>query len=478
MDVFTPKGQKEYNKIGLFTHIEIAPDPVIVTDGEGRIVEVNKLALDLLEYSGEEIRGMWLGDVLQGGGTDPTLSLLEYLNHFGERLVCLGQRKSGGKFKVGVSSNFVEIGEEIFILIALREEFSQSMEVISIGKSLLNMLPDSVVIISTEGAVVSMNEAAEKLLAGQAVTPNAPFQELFARLEKADELLSLTFHFGRVSDFRLILKDPCVEVICNTSVFWDPKDMVQRIMAYIKVVTNEEKREQRIRVLNEELEQRIAELESFSYSVSHDLRAPLRGIDGFIAMFIKKYIDQVDDEGKRLLLRVRQNVDEMEKLIDELLTLSKVGMESLRFTNVDMERVAKLAVEETKSQIGKSRIEIKKLGMAQADPTLLKQVFVNLLSNALKFSEKSGRPRIEIGSLIKESERFYYIKDNGVGFDMEYSNKLFGVFQRLHDPKEYPGNGVGLAIVKRIINRHGGKVWAFGEEGKGATFYFSLKTAL
>jgi signal transduction histidine kinase len=234
--------------------------------------------------------------------------------------------------------------------------------------------------------------------------------------------------------------------------------------------------ELKIKKLNEELEQRILELESFSYSVSHDLRAPLRGIDGFIGIFLSRYLNVVDEEGKRLLGNVRRNVDKMGSLIDELLALSRVGMKDIQITTIDMFELVNTVLEELNESKGHCSVVIKRLEPAQGDVALIKQVLVNLVSNAFKYSAKKEKPLIEIGCYPDEDETQYYIRDNGVGFDMEYSNKLFGVFQRLHDPQEYQGTGVGLAIVKRIINRHDGSVWAVGKENEGATFYFSLKT--
>lgn len=241
-------------------------------------------------------------------------------------------------------------------------------------------------------------------------------------------------------------------------------------------VATQQAHEKKIEILTEELGQRILELESFSYSVSHDLRAPLRGINGFFAIFIRKYFDKVDNEGQRLIGKVRENVDKMETLLDEILTLSRVGMDEIRLVHIDMNNLIDTILNELNLTSENIKITIGDLGKAVGDIALIKQVFVNILINAIKFTDKQDRPEIEIGSRIVGDERHYYVKDNGVGFDMAYVHKLFGVFQRLHDPMEYEGVGVGLAIVKRIVIRHGGKVWAKGKENEGSTIYFSLKT--
>jgi signal transduction histidine kinase len=241
--------------------------------------------------------------------------------------------------------------------------------------------------------------------------------------------------------------------------------------------------EARVLELNKKLEENIfqlkssnAELEAFSYSVSHDLRAPIRGMDGFISLFLKKYYDKVDEEGQRLLGKVRNNVHKMGFLIDDLLSLSRIGMKEIETSKIDMHELVLGVIEELEElkELKKAKIKITDLCQGEGDLALIKQVWINLISNSLKYSSKKEKPVIEIGSYKKNNHIIYFVKDNGVGFDMKYSNKLYGVFQRLHDPLEYQGTGVGLALVKRITNKHNGEVWAEGIENQGATFYFSL----
>jgi signal transduction histidine kinase len=241
---------------------------------------------------------------------------------------------------------------------------------------------------------------------------------------------------------------------------------------------------------NAELELRVVErtaqleaanrdLESFSYSVSHDLRTPLRAIDGFARTLVEDHAGQLDEEGRRLLGVVCDRAQRMGVLIDELLDFSRLRHIPFAATPLDMEALARSAVEEVVAAAGRApqwRCEIGALPAANGDPTLIRQVWVNLLSNAFKFSGKSADPAVTVSGSNNGAELVYCVKDNGAGFDMRYYDKLFGVFQRLHRAEEFPGTGVGLAIVKRVVERHGGRVWAESQPGHGASFYFSLPT--
>ena len=242
-----------------------------------------------------------------------------------------------------------------------------------------------------------------------------------------------------------------------------------------------------IQRLNADLERRVAErtaqietsskeLEDFTYTVSHDLRTPLRAIDGFSRILEEDYGDKLDDEARRLIGVVRENTRKMGQLIDDLLTFSRLGRNPIAATSINMEALARSALAEidAPAAAGRARIEIHALPEAWGDPAPIKQVWTNLLSNAIKFSGKRDQPLIEVSAHDDGANAVYCVKDNGAGFDMQYYAKLFGVFQRLHGNDEFPGTGVGLAIVRRIVSRHGGRAWAEGKMGEGAAFYFSL----
>jgi light-regulated signal transduction histidine kinase (bacteriophytochrome) len=208
------------------------------------------------------------------------------------------------------------------------------------------------------------------------------------------------------------------------------------------------------------------------------MRAPVRAVDGFTRILIEEYSDKIDEEGRRLLAIVRANTEKMGELIDGLLALSRLGREKLIFSEVDMVELAKASFEEQKavSKPPQRSIEFKVAALPAAfgDKRLITQVFQNLLANAIKFTRNETAPAIEVGHESGAGEDIYYVRDNGVGFDMDHAQKLFGTFQRLHGANEFEGTGIGLATVQRIIARHGGRVWAEAKLNEGATFFFSL----
>lgn len=235
--------------------------------------------------------------------------------------------------------------------------------------------------------------------------------------------------------------------------------------------------EQHVRERTAELQAALSELDTFTYSVSHDLRAPLRAVDGFTRMVVEDYAPKLDDEGRRMLGVIRAETQRMSHLIDDLLAFSRIGRQQVAPEPIDMHALAQEVFDEL-AQLAPDRnlrLKLQPLPPAVGTPPMIRQVWVNLLSNAIKFTKGREPAVVEIGAQVgADGLPVYYVKDNGVGFDMRHADKLFGVFERLHRSEEFEGTGVGLSLVKRIVQRHSGRVWAEGEVGRGATFYFTL----
>jgi signal transduction histidine kinase len=264
---------------------------------------------------------------------------------------------------------------------------------------------------------------------------------------------------------------------------WTVEGTVKGIRGTVVDITRLKRAESEVRALNAELEERVAErtreLESFTYTVSHDLRSPLRAIDGYTYILLHEHLPELSGSATRYLDQIGQNARRMARLIDDLLNFSRTGRQPLSIREIDpVLLVAEVLDDLAGEQQGRDvRVTVGDLAPCHADPGLLKQVFANLIGNALKFTRTRAVAEIEIGSEEIEGRTVYHIRDNGVGFDQKYASTLFQVFHRLHDASEYEGEGVGLAIVQRIIDRHGGRIWVESEPDVGTTFFFTLPAA-
>ncbi|HOG18014.1 MAG TPA: PAS domain S-box protein [Syntrophales bacterium] len=315
-------------------------------------------------------------------------------------------------------------------------------------------------------------------------------RQIYVNPDDRERSLSIFREQGSVRDFECQMRRKDNSIIwaaINGRLSETPEGNIY-LEGFILDITKRKQDEEEIRTLNGELEQRVAdrtaqlaaanrELEAFSYSVSHDLRAPLRAVDGYCHILLEDHAPQLDEEGKRVCNVISASAREMGKLIDDLLAFSRISRTTMEPSDIDMTTIARSVFFEVTSQQERERIdfEVLPLPQAQGDPTLIRQVWTNLLSNAVKFSAKKERAAIKVSAGEQGGKVVYKVQDNGAGFDMKYVPKLFGVFQRLHSTREFPGTGVGLAIVQRIVVRHGGRIWAEGEPGKGATFYFTMK---
>lgn len=347
---------------------------------------------------------------------------------------------------------------------------------------------DAIYLHNTDGKIISWNNGAEKIYGfTEAEGLNMKIWNIVPEylVKETQDVVNSILQGEQIQSLetkRITKYGKIIDVVFSASVITDSNHELKSVAITERDITQQKKSEQEIKQLNTDLKRNVSqlemtnkELESFSYSVSHDLRAPLRSINGYAAIIAEDYSAQLDDEFRRLLETIQYNAKRMGILIDDLLNFSRLGRKELNKNVIDTHKmVGQILMEMEVSGKENVTLEIRELKHAEGDYALLYQVFVNLISNAIKYSSKKPKSIIEIDSFEREGEIVFFIKDNGSGFNMDYAHKLFGVFQRLHGNSEFEGTGVGLAIVQRIIVKHGGKVWAEGEEGKGATFYFSL----
>lgn len=349
---------------------------------------------------------------------------------------------------------------------------------------------DAMLLTTPDGQVLEVNDAACKLwgYAEDELKSLRRDQIVYTESESYQNFIAKRAEAGiAVGEITIIRKDgSLVETEVSSAVFMDADDNKKNSLI-VRDISKRKRDEQRILQLNADLEEKIGErtaqlvavnkdLEAFAYSVSHDLRAPLRSINGLTQILQDNYSNKLESEGLRLTERIRVNSTKMGTLIEDLLSFSRASTTEIRKTGVDMNLLVKSAINEIgeKDSLDMVEFKIDQLPDTEGDPTLLKQVWVNLISNAVKFSARKETPLIEISGHISGYKCFFKIKDNGAGFNMKYSDKIFAAFQRLHTEQEFHGTGAGLAIVQRILLKHGGNIWAEGEEGKGATFTFCL----
>lgn len=349
------------------------------------------------------------------------------------------------------------------------------------ARSLIEASLDPFIMINPQGEITDVNQATmrttgidrDKLI-------GTDFSNYFTDSEKARESYQQVFNEGAVTDYPLTIRHTdgrLIDVLYNASVYKDEKGRVLGVFAAARDVTAQKQAEREISRRTAELQVANQELEAFSYSVSHDLRAPLRAIDGFSLALIEDCAGQLDETGKGYLNRVRAATQRMGQLIDDMLELARIARVEMRHEAVNVSDLATEVLEDLQKGDEKREVEwhVQPGMVVMGDVRLLRVALTNLLGNAWKYTGRQPHPRIEFGTRTNASGATeYFVRDNGAGFDMAYAGKLFGPFQRLHTVTEFPGTGVGLAIVQRIIHRHGGEVHGEGVPDQGATFYFSL----
>ena len=347
------------------------------------------------------------------------------------------------------------------------------------ARSLIEASLDPLVTINAEGKITDVNIASVKITGvAREKLIGTDFSDYFTEPEKAQAGYHQAFEKGFVSDYPLTIKDKngiLIDVLYNASVYKDDNGNIKGVFAAARDVTEQNYALEQIRERTAQYESVNKELEAFTYSVSHDLRAPLRAINGYAKILHEDYTSILDEDGMNTLNSIMKNSKRMGELIDDLLAFSRLGRKIVTVSEINMSVLVKAVTEEAMvGNNGDVEFEIKELFPAKGQQALIKQVWVNLISNAIKYSKHKSKTVIEIGSYNKDNLIVYSVKDNGAGFDMQYYDKLFGVFQRLHSQEEFEGTGIGLAIVQKIIQRHNGTAWAESKLNEGSCFYFSL----
>lgn len=339
-------------------------------------------------------------------------------------------------------------------------------------RNLFNFSPVGITLANTDVKLLEANPAFFEMMGLASIEEfmDKPAEEYYVKPEVRSQMMNLLEKDGFVKgfEFKIFKKNGEHAWISNyLAPFKFGNKNTQLISASIDITARKQ--------TEEKLVEANKELESFSYSVAHDLRAPLRAVHGYSSILEQEYEDIFDPEAKRIFEMIKSNISKMGQLIDDLLAFSRLGRKEVNSSKLNMNELTQSAIDEiNKSVSHKSKIIVRNLPEVMGDTSLLSQVMINLLSNAIKYSSKKDEPIIHIFSEVKNGEITFSVQDNGAGFDMNYYDKLFGVFQRLHSESEFEGTGVGLAIAHRIISKHGGKIWAEGIVDEGATFNFTL----
>ena len=477
--------------------VEATPNAIVLADAQGRILLVNAGAEKLFGYTRGEMIGQPVGMLL------PERLRAAYAGHAEARPTGKGRdffarRKDGSEVPVEIGLNPIETPEGPLILsaiiditerrkaeVALREKEAQFSATDRRLAEIVHGMTEACFALDAQWRFTFVNDRSETLF-------RRPREEMLGRSiwEVFPQLIGapMEAHYRRTMTERVA---DTFEVFSTVAERWLDVRIFptgEGLAAFLLDIQDRRIAEQEIQRLNTDLEKRVIkrtaqleaannELESFSYSVSHDLRAPLRAVDGFSQAILDDYGPQLPDEGRRYLQTIRKGAQQMGMLIDDLLTFSRLSRAPLKKEEVDTGKLVRSVLEDLSAQREGRQIDLRigDLPACAGDPALLRQVWINLLSNALKYTKKREAAVVEIGCEASPDGNVFLVRDNGTGFDMRYAGKLFGVFQRLHRAEEYEGTGVGLALVQRIIQRHGGRVWADAAIDHGATFYFTLE---
>jgi len=468
--------------------LEAAPDAMVIANEKGQIVLVNRQTELLFGYERSELINQPVEILIPVNFYERHLK--HRANYFkepkvrsmGTGLELFAVRKNGTQFPVEISLSPL-ITEEGTLISASVRDITDRKKAEEKFKGLLEAAPDAMIIANENGQIVLVNRQTELLF-------DYERHELIN--QPIEILIPLDFRKRHVTHRANYFDEPKVRAMgTGFELFAVRKNGTQfpveislspltteegtLVSASVRDITDRKKAEEKKATLLNELEKVNRELETFNYSVSHDLKSPLRTITNFLQIFLKKYSNKQEEDANYLLDIINRKTQKMGELIDDLLNFSRLGKKDLDIYFINMNQLIAHVIEEQKHlNTHSSEIKYDKLDNCYGDNVLLQQVWDNLISNAIKYSRARKKQYIEIGSSRKDDEIIYWIKDNGVGFDMQYASKLFEVFQRLHDKSEFEGTGIGLALAKRIIEKHGGRIWAEGKMDEGSVFYFSI----
>lgn len=499
LDQLSENGVKD-----LRAYLQAHPETLQAFVGDIKVIDVNRTAVTLLKFSRKE-------------------DLLQNLSHlfdessyptFREEIIALAngltvfvgevthRTAEGGQVELVLRMNIVPGYEKTWskILVSLSDVTEQRAAALALAESekrfrfIFNSVNDAIFVHDIEsGAIIDINQttcdmygyAREEILRHDVGFISANEEE-YSQQAAFEWMKKAATRGPQIFEWKGKHRDG--------HVFWTEVNMrlavinnQNRLLVVGRDITERKRAEEKIRELNTELEKRVAErtgqlmavnkeLEAFSYSISHDLRAPLRAMDGFSLALLEDYQNQLDSVGQHYLQRIRSNNQHMSRLIDALLNLSRITRSELVIYPVNLAAMAREVMAELQTADPNRSFEfvVAEPLMVQADPVLVRVVLANLLGNAFKFTSRHPTARIELGRFMEDGRPVYFVRDDGAGFDMAYQNKLFGTFQRLHPASVFEGTGIGLALVQRIIHHHGGKIWAQGAVEQGATFYFTL----
>lgn len=469
--------------------LESVPDAVVVIGGDGRIGHVNARTTALFGFARDELVGAALDVIVPGGFERPPAPKTFAIagadsRSTGSGLELRGRRKDGSDvpIEVSVAPLTTDAGELIIATIRDIRDRRRADEQRFRLASIVDSSGDAIIGMTLEGEATSWNEGARRIFgygSGEIVGRSLSILEPAGRDGDASGVLAKVARSTDIARFETVLRRKDgreIDVSVTASPVRDARDHVIGASTIVRDVTERRRAQEALAHARDAAENANRELEAFSYSVAHDLRAPLRGMNGFAQILLDTYADKLDADGKDWLGEICANSKKMGELIDALLSLARLTQSELRRERVDLAAIAR----DQTARLGAlepARVVETVVAdglVVDADPRLAAALMQNLLGNAWKFTGSRDAARIEIGRDESGDASTYFVRDNGVGFDMAYASKLFGPFQRLHTVDEFPGTGIGLATVQRIVHRHGGRAWADGAVDRGATIYFTL----